>query len=255
MLTVEHLTVRYGDFTAVSDVSFRLEAGQWLMLCGPNGAGKSSLLGALSLRVPSSGRLLMLGQDLRTMKPAERARRIAVLAQRNSAAYAYTVEELVRLGRYAHRKGWLAAGADPEGEEKVEKALAAAGLTEYRRTSLLALSGGELQRAFLAQVLAQDPCLLLLDEPVNHLDLRYQRQLLDLVAAGAAEKPGRAVLAAVHDLSLALRYGTHALLLQSGRTAGCGTPAEVLTPERLHSVWGMDVAGWMRDLAEPWQRD
>ena len=123
MLTVEHLTVRYGDFTAVSDVSFRLEAGQWLMLCGPNGAGKSSLLGALSLRVPSAGRLLMLGQDLRTMKPAERARRIAVLAQRNSAAYAYTGEELVRLGRYAHRKGWLAAGADPEGEEKVEKAL------------------------------------------------------------------------------------------------------------------------------------
>ena len=251
MLRVENLTVCYGERTAVREVSFRLEEGQWLMLAGPNGAGKSSLLRALSLNIPSRGQLLADGRDLRKIRPVERARLMAVLAQRNSAAYAYTVEELVRLGRYAHR-AFLGRGNRTEDEEKVAQALAATGMEVYRRESLLNLSGGELQRAFLAQVLAQDPRLLLLDEPANHLDLAYQRQVLDLVAAWVREKPGRGVIAAVHDLSLARRYGTHALLLDGGVCSAWGPVETTLSPERLEAVWKMDVAGWMHTLAQPW---
>ncbi len=251
MLSAEKLTVCYGAHTAVREVSFSLEEGQWLMLAGPNGAGKSSLLRALALGIPSRGRLLADGRDLRRIRPVERARLMAVLAQRNSAAYAYTVEELVRLGRYAHR-AFLGRGNREEDEEKVAAALAATGMAAYRGESLLNLSGGELQRAFLAQVLAQDPRILLLDEPANHLDLAYQRQVLDLVAGWVREKPGRGVIAAVHDLSLALHYGTHALLLDGGACRGLGPVADTLTPERLQAVWHMDVAAWMRTLAEPW---
>ena len=125
------------------------------------------------------------------------------------------------------------------------------GMTALRRASVLTLSGGELQRAFLAQVFAQNPRLLILDEPANHLDLVYQKQIFSLIGQWLRE-PGRAVLSIVHDLSLALRYGTHATLLDGGRCVAQGTAREALAPEHLEKVYGMDVRGWMRELLGEW---
>ena len=112
MLKGNHVSVRYGDFAAVEDLSFSLEAGQWLMLVGPNGAGKSTLIEAIAGGVPSGGEIMWEGREIRKLKPADRARRIGVLAQRNTVGYAYTVEEVVGLGRYAYRRGFL-NGGDP----------------------------------------------------------------------------------------------------------------------------------------------
>ena len=126
---------------------------------------------ALAQTVPYAGRFLLVGKDIRALRPAALAREIGVLSQRNRMEYAYTVEEIVGLGRYAHEKGFLSHW-DSERKETVEKALALTGLTHLRRASALTLSGGELQRAFLAQVFAQDPRALVLDEPANHLDLK-----------------------------------------------------------------------------------
>ena len=119
------------------------------------------------------------------------------------------------------------------------------GLTALRRASVLTLSGGELQRTFLAQVFAQNPKLLILDEPANHLDLIYQKHIFSLIEAWL-KQPGRAVISVVHDLSLAKKYGTHAVLMDRGRCAAQGKTAEVMTRERLEAVYGMDVYGWMR---------
>ena len=251
MLKGENVTVRYGSHTAVDDLSFTLEQGQWLMLVGPNGAGKSTLIEAIAQGVPYTGRMELEGLDARAYRPAQLARKVGVLSQRHSVSYAYTVEEVVQLGRYAHSRNPFGSG-DDEGRERVEQALGKTGLREMRHASVLTLSGGELQRVFLAQLFAQAPQILLLDEPANHLDLVYQKQIFSLIREWLAQ-PGRAVLSVVHDLSLARAYGTHAVLMQHGRCVSQGPLDRVLTPENLQQVYGMDVYGWMQDMLKKWQ--
>lgn len=250
MLTAERVSVRYGARTVVDGVSLTLREGQWLMLAGPNGAGKSTLIRAITQGVAYEGRIELLGRDVRAYRPAQLAQQVGVLAQQHSVGYAYTVEEIVRLGRYAYAQGFL-SGRDREGEARVEEALRMTGMTALCSASVLTLSGGELQRAFLAQVFAQNPRLLILDEPANHLDLVYQKHIFSLIEQWLRE-PGRAVLSVVHDLSLALRYGTHAALLDGGRCVAQGKAREALAPEHLAQVYGMDVRGWMRELLGEW---
>ena len=251
MLTTENVTVRYDRHTVVDKLSFRLEEGQWMMLIGPNGAGKSSLIHAITQGVSYTGRIALEGRDVRTYKPAQLARRIGVLSQQHSVGYAYTVEEVVGLGRYAYSAGFL-SGWDDEGPAKVEQALDITGMQGLRHASMLTLSGGEMQRAFLAQVFAQDPSILILDEPANHLDLVYQKHIFSLIRDWL-KTPGRAVLSVVHDLSLARRYGTHAVLMHQGRCVARGLMDDVLTTDNLQAVYGMDVNQWMRELLGQWQ--
>lgn len=250
MLEATGITVRYGERAVVDDVSLSVRAGQWLMLAGPNGAGKSTLVSALTGGVPYEGRVCLNGRDARRLRPAQMAREVGVLAQRHAFGFEDTVEEAVRLGRYAYRTSWL-SGGDAEGDGKVERALRLTGLTGLRAQSVRSLSGGEAQRAFLAQVLAQDPPLLVLDEPANHLDPPYQRQLFELLAQWVSQ-PGRALISVVHDISLARRYGTHALLMREGRRVAFGPVEEALAPDRLEAAYGMDVAAWMRETLALW---
>jgi iron complex transport system ATP-binding protein len=164
------------------------------------------------------------------------------------------VEEVVRLGRSAHTARLLGKRDKRSDDAAVEEALAYTGMTAQRRQSVLTLSGGELQRTFLAQVFAQKPKLLLLDEPTNHLDLVYQKQVFSLISEWLKE-PGRAVVSVVHDLSLAKAYGTHAVLLNRGKRVAYGPAAEVLSPKNLDPVYDMDVAGWMRGLLALWEEE
>ena len=198
------------------------------------------------------GRVCLDGKDLRDYRPGERARRIGVLAQRHDVGYDYTVEEVVGLGRYAHARGFL-GGRDVQGGEMVERALRLTGMEPLRGKSMRTLSGGEVQRAFLAQVFAQDPEILLLDEPANHLDLPFQRHIFGLIQDWLAQ-PGRAALCVVHDLSLARRYGTHAALMHRGRCVAQGETDAVFTPENLRRVYGMDVHAWMREMLAQWDK-
>lgn len=251
MLTVQDLRVSYGTATILDGVSASLEAGQWLMLAGPNGAGKSTLVSAISNGAPYTGTVLLHGKDIKTYPAGVFAQKIGVLAQNNSINYSFTVEEVVRLGRYAWSRGPFAAHSD-EDAQMVETALAQTGMGPLRDHSMLTLSGGEMQRAFLAQVLAQNPEILVLDEPANHLDLVYQSQMYDILT-GWVKQPGRAILSVVHDLSVARAYGTHALLLHKGKAVAFGTAAEALSPENLNKVYSIDVAGWMRSMLAQWR--
>lgn len=251
MLKGNHITVRYGEHTVVDDLNFELHEGQWLMLVGPNGAGKSTLIETISQGVPYTGDIMLEGKNVRRYKPAQLASKIGVLAQKNSVGYGYSVEEVVALGRYAYTSGFLSS-RDDDGKMQVEKALEATGLTDLRRASVLTLSGGELQRTFLAQVFAQNPQVLILDEPANHLDLVYQKHIFSLIADWL-KTPGRAVMSVVHDLSLARRYGTHAALMNRGKCAAQGKIHDVLTPENLRSAYDMDVYAWMQEMLAQWQ--
>ncbi|HIS01159.1 MAG TPA: ABC transporter ATP-binding protein [Candidatus Excrementavichristensenella intestinipullorum] len=251
MLTVENVSVAYGDREVVKGVSFALENGQWLMLCGPNGAGKSTLVKAIAQSVRWSGRIVLEGRNIRTIRPKELGRMVGVLSQNHQLGYAFTVEEVVALGRYAY--GGPLMGRDMEGENHIRQALERTGMENLRRQSMLALSGGEMQRVFLAQVFAQDPALLMLDEPANHLDPVYQRQIFSLIGDWL-KRPGRAVISVVHDLSLARRYGTHALLMTGGRAVAQGPVEAVLTRDNLNQVYGMDLYRWMEELLDCWRQ-
>ncbi len=250
MLRAEKLTVRYGEKKALSGISLHVREGDWWVIVGPNGAGKSTLAGALGRTVPYEGTVALQGRDIRSFTSVEYARQVGVLSQNHAAVYGFTVEEVVGLGRYARHTGFL-RGGDPEGPEKIDGALALTGLQEMRKRNMLTLSGGEQQRVFLAQVLCQDPALLILDEPANHLDLPFQLELFSLIGEWL-KQPGRAVVTVMHDLSLARKYGSHALLLDRGRCAAQGKASEVLTPEALQNVYHMDVYGWMKDLLSAW---
>lgn len=253
MLTVKNLTVQYGSLVIVNNVSFSASPGQWLMIAGPNGAGKSTVINAIAQCVPYTGEVLLNGVNARKMRSTLLARAVGVLTQNHYVGYSFTVEEVVRLGRYAYAPGMFRDKSDGD-EEAVEAALEKTGMTKLRKQSVLTLSGGELQRAFLAQVFAQDPQCLLLDEPTNHLDLVYQKQIFRLIEKWLGEKE-RAVISVVHDLSLARAYGTRGLLLDKGKAVAFGSKEQVFTNENLNAVYGMDVGEWMRTMLKQWENE
>ena len=251
MLDVRELTVRYGDLVIVDNVSFSVGSGQWLMIAGPNGAGKSTIINAISGGAPYGGRIECMGRDIGSFKPQDIAKIVGVLSQQYLISYPFTVAEIVRMGRYAHSKGVFSGGSD-EDNAAVGRAIELTGLEPFLNQSALTLSGGELQRTFLAQLFAQDPRILILDEPTNHLDLVYQKQVFALIGEWL-KTPERAVISVVHDLSLARAYGTDAILLHRGKVVSQGAARETLSSPNLDSVYEMDVFGWMRSLLEQWQ--
>ena len=251
MLNVENMTVRYGENTIVKAISFDVLEGQWLMLVGPNGAGKSTIVNAIAQGVPYSGNVTFGGKDVRRMKPSEFAKNCGILTQTHNVNYSFTVEEIIRLGRYSY-SGGLFAKYSSNDDKAVEEAARLTGMLSLMQQSVLTLSGGELQRTFLAQLFAQNPKLLILDEPSNHLDLVYQRQIFELTREWLAHS-GRAVISVVHDLSLAKKYGTHALLLHNGRIEAFDTADKVLTRANLNTVYSMDVYAWMQSQLTIWK--
>jgi len=253
LLEAKDLSVRYGALTILDKVSFSLEEGDWLMLVGPNGAGKSTVVNAVSQGAPYTGEVRCLGKDVRRYRAGELAKCLGVLSQTHTVGYAFTVESVVRLGRYAYSPG-VFGGSRDEDDEAVRRALELTGMTAFARQSVLTLSGGELQRTFLAQLFAQNPRVLILDEPTNHLDLVYQKQVFELIA-GWLKTPGRAVVSVVHDLSLAKAYGTRALLLNHGKTVAQGTLKEVFTAKHLDAAYDMDVSEWMRTMLSQWPEE
>jgi len=252
MLEVKGLSVKFGNITIVNNVSFSVEEGQWLMIIGPNGAGKSTIINAASASVQHEGSVVLKGKGINSYKAYERAQAVGVLSQRNPMGYAFTAEEIIRLGRYAYAPGIFSRQTDDD-SSYIAKAVEMTGLQPLLKQSALTLSGGERQRVFLAQLFAQNPSLLVLDEPTNNLDLVYQKQIF-LLLKDWLKTPGRAIVSVVHDLSLAMAFGTHALLVNEGEVKAYGLINEVLTAHNLNEAYGMDVLNWMNDLMQHWQK-
>lgn len=250
MLTIEKLKIAYDPITIVEDISFNLDKGEWKMLVGPNGAGKSTIVGAISGKIPYSGLIKLKGRDIRTIAPKDKAKAIGFLDQHQNPAYSYSVEEVVGLGRFCHRKG-LFQGPCPEDLERISYALEICGLNKLRKASVLNISGGELQRTFLAQVLAQDPQILVLDEPANHLDLQYQESIFSILKDWLQDGQ-RSILSIVHDLSIAKAYGDSAVILANKKILAQGPINQAFTKDNLQEAYQIDVVGLMAARAKLW---
>ena len=250
MLNISNLTVFHGSNPVVKNLNFQVQEGQWLMIVGPNGAGKSTILNAITQGLHYTGDVFFDNKNIKTIKPSLRARQIGILSQHHNVSYEFSVEEIVQLGRYSHSSNLLNGKKDDD-KLSVEKALEMTGMAPKAKHSVLTLSGGELQRTFLAQVFAQNPRLLLLDEPTNHLDLVYQKQVFGLIQKWL-ETPGRAVVSVVHDLSLAKAFGSDALLMHNGSSVMYGNVKDVISSSNLDPVYGMDVCEWMQKMFSQW---
>lgn len=228
-----------GDAFSLAGVSLAVAAGEMFGVLGPNSAGKTTLLRLLTrVLSPARGEVRLSGRPVRELPHAELARQVAVVPQDAPRPFPFSVEQLVLMGRYPHGPGrYFESGED---RAQAVEAMRATGVLHLASLPLEQLSGGERQRAMLARALAQQPRLLVLDEPTSHLDLRYQAETAALLRRVNAEH-GLTVLLVSHDLDLAAQVCDRLLLLGGGRVARVGTPAEVLQRETLEGVFGCSV--------------
>ena len=240
MIGIADLVVSYGGSSknAVDGVSFMVPSGQLTALAGPNGSGKSSIVRALLRRADTVGGAVTIdGRDVRTFSYAELARQVAVVPQREEATFPSRVREYVALGRYPHLGLWRAPAHDDD--RAVDQALAQAGVDDLAERDTDALSGGEWQRVRIARALAQKTPALVLDEPTTFLDVAHEMAIFELLSSLA--RSGLAVLLVSHQLNLVARFADTIVLLDDGRVATSGAPAEVMNAERLESIYRWPV--------------
>jgi iron complex transport system ATP-binding protein len=234
------VTVAYDGVDVVHDASLTLRPGEVTVLVGPNGSGKSTLLRTLArLQRPRAAQLVIDdGLDALALSPREFSRRVALLTQGRPTPSGLTVRDVVEFGRYPYRGRW--GKSDPDGPAAVDRALALTGVADLADRGAEHLSGGQLQRVWLAGCLAQETGVLLLDEPTTYLDLRYQVELLDLIR-DLADDHGIAIGAVLHDLDQAAAVADRIVLLHAGRVVADGLPEDVLTARRLTDAYGIRI--------------
>ncbi len=244
-LVARSLTLAYRGREVLRDVSLRVSPGEFVAIVGPNASGKSTLMRAVGrAHRPQEGRVTLDGDDLYRLPPREVARRLAFLPQLMETEIDLTVEELAWRGRLPHQR--VLRPATERDALVVEDALRATDSWALRARPLGSLSGGERRRAWIALALAQEPRVLLLDEPTTFLDLRHQLEVMETLSALRAE--GLAVACVLHDLALAARYADRLVGLARGGIAFDGRPADVLEADLLSDVFGVPM-GVLTDSA------
>jgi iron complex transport system ATP-binding protein len=245
---VADASVRYGSAEVLRSASLSLHPGEFAAIAGPNGAGKSTLLNLLAgLSAPSSGTCDFMGSGAHKWPRRDFAKRVAVVQQAETAAFPFTAEEVVCMGRTPHQAGMYESAED---HAAVAEALKATGMTDFAKREYRTLSGGEKQRILLASALAQAPEVLLLDEPAAHLDLRHQVELHHMLRD--LSRRGILVVSVTHDRTLAAAYATRLILLHKGRIRADGPPGAILTPDLLEEVFEVRVEIHRRASGQPW---
>lgn len=241
-IMVSGLSYRYpgSERWALCEVSLTVEGSRHLVVIGPNGSGKSTLLRCVLGRLrPGRGDAVVLGRSAGAWRPRELARAVGVVPQEEALVFPMTVWEAVAMGRYPHLGAWRREGRSDRAA--VERAIERCDVAELRARRIDALSGGERQRVRIARALAQEPRILVLDEPTVHLDVRHEMEIFELVRGLVAEA-GLTVVTVTHNLSLSARYADSVALLKAGRLVAEGPPASVLRPEILESAFEWPVA-------------
>ncbi|WP_448956728.1 ABC transporter ATP-binding protein [Labrys neptuniae] len=239
MLRANNVVAGYGKQAVLRGVSVAFQPGRLNVLVGPNGCGKSTLLKAIMGFLPLSGGEISLdGKPIRSIGRRALAREIAYLPQESHCPDYMTLGELIELAGYARYS--LVGGPSARDRRLFREALDRVGLADLAQRPIASLSGGQRQRAWIAMVLAQDARILVMDEPVNHLDLKYQYGVLELVR-GLAHEQGKTIVAVLHDINLASAFADEAVMLQSGEVAATGPVAEVMTPAVIARVFDLDV--------------
>ena len=252
MLEVTNLTTGYDGVDIVKDVSFSVGNNENLSIIGPNGCGKTTMLRAIANVLPYRGDVKVNGKLLSQMRQKDVSLKIAMLSQLSGIYFQYTVFETVMMGRYLHIKDKLFGLPSKQDKDIVNSCLEAVNMAVYADKPITELSGGQLQRVFLARTLAQAPDIILLDEPTNHLDLKYQIELIDYLKQWAGDS-GRIVIGVMHDINLAMRLSEHVLVMKDGKILVKGITQEIISDSLLKEVYGIDVAGYMRQSLKKWE--
>lgn len=237
-ITVERLRFSYNSSPLLDEIDLTVRAGEIFTILGPNGSGKTTLLKNISgVLSPDTGAIYLGIKRVEDLAPRERARYLAVVEQEREVGFAFTVREVVAMGRYPHQRWFSRESA--EDARTIEEAMNLADVITLSRRSMQELSGGERQRVFLAMAFAQNPQVLLLDEPTAHLDINYQIQIMNIIQRQAKRQV--TVLAAIHDLNLAAQYSHKIGLLHEGRWLALGSPMDVLTEGNIRKAFRTNV--------------
>jgi iron complex transport system ATP-binding protein len=237
MIEVQEVTKSYGAAVVVDRVSLSVPRGGMVALVGANGAGKSTLLSMMSrLAAPTSGRIVVDGLDVAEASGRDLARRLAILRQDTTVPARLTVQDLVAFGRFPHSRGRLT----DRDRAPMERALAAMELEAIRHRFLDEISGGQRQRAFIAMVLCQDTDYVLLDEPLNNLDIKHAAAMMG-VFRRLVEEMGKTVLVVLHDINVASCHADRIVALRDGRVIHDGPPAEVVRRAVIRDIYGLDA--------------
>lgn len=250
MLEVKNIYCGYNNVNIINNVSFNVHRGEFFCIVGPNGCGKSTLLKAISNIIDYKGVVRLENEDIKKFNRKNLATKLAFMTQNSNIFFPYTIYDTVALGRYAHLKGVLSRLSKKD-NEIIEESLKAVGIFDIKDKYINELSGGQLQRVFLARAFAQSPEVILLDEPTNHLDLRYQIEILEYLKAWAKEN-NKIVIAVLHDLNLVQNFGDRVLMLDSGKLKGIGETKEVLNDNDLEDVYGINIKKFMLNTLKKW---
>jgi len=237
MIEIKGLTKQFGKKPVVEDVSVTIEPGTITSFIGPNGAGKSTLLSMVSrLLEADTGEVLLDQNNVKKWKSGEFAKRVSILRQANYINVRLTVRELVAFGRYPYSKGRLTS----EDDKFVEQAIEYMNLTDMQDKYLDELSGGQKQRAFIAMVIAQDTDYILLDEPLNNLDMKHSVQIMKILRK-LVDELGRTVVIVLHDINFASVYSDRIVALKNGKLVKNGPTHEIINSDALREIYDMDI--------------
>lgn len=250
LLELKNVFCGYDKVDIVKDITFKADRGELLCIVGPNGCGKSTLLKAIGKLIEYKGNIVLDSNDIKNLSGKEFAKHIALMTQTNDIYFPYTVYETVALGRYAYLKGTLPSLSN-EDHLIVMDSIKNVGLMKLKDKLINELSGGQLQRVFLAKSFAQNPEVILLDEPTNHLDLKCQIEILEYLSLWAKEN-NKIVIGVLHDLNLVNLFGNKVVLLSQGEIISKGTSKEVFLKDNLKKVYDIDVKNFMLNALKQW---
>ncbi|GHV77666.1 iron ABC transporter [Spirochaetia bacterium] len=251
MLEIKSLYSGYNGTDVIRDISFTVDKGEVFFIVGPNGCGKTTLLKSIANILSYRGTVTLDGRETASFSRKNLAKKIALMSQTSEIYFPYSVYDTVSLGRYAYSQGFMRNLSDTD-TEIIETAIKRLGLADVRDRMINELSGGQLQRVFLARTLAQNPDIILLDEPTNHLDLKHQVELLHYLISWAKEN-NKTVIGVLHDLNLARSFADTAAIMSEGKLVAQGNPETVLSGETLKTVYDMDIRAFMLESLENWR--
>ena len=253
MLTLENVSAGYGGADVIKNIS--IEVKENLSIIGPNGCGKTTLLKVIAGILAFKGGIKMSDKSFAKMKRAEISLNIAMLSQQPSIYFAYSVYYTVMMGRYLHIKKQLSGNPSNKDKDIVIQSLEAVNLLAEKDKDITKLSGGQLQRVFLARVLAQQPRIILLDEPTNHLDLKCQIEIIEYLKNWSVQKQegNRAVIGVLHDINQAMRLSERLIVMKDGEIQADSGANEIISSGLLDRVYEIDVAGYMQSSLDKWR--
>lgn len=252
MLKLKNVSVKYGNIVILKNISFELNYGENLSIIGANGSGKTTLLNAISKIIPFEGEILFKNLPIKNIKPKIFSKEIALLSQITKINFNYTVFEVVIMGRYPYTQNRFFSNYSKYDIEEVEKALTIAKIYDIKDKGIENISGGQLQRVFLAKIICQNPSVILLDEPTNHLDFNYQIEFINFLKSWT-KKENKILISVLHDINLSILLSDKLMLMKNGEIIAFGNTEKILKNNEIDNLYNTNIKDFMINMLKKWE--